>query len=497
MRRSLINSIVLGCILSFNFLSPSFASEPADTLVDLLESEGGIATGNNSDDGYFIVVMGFSDHSNENKAYELARLNALKQLNEFINGSTTSGYSAVTLRYDNTSAGDESSSEHFISVVENSFKGAISAAKMIKKGRYDNNYFVTFALTQSDISLQSVIKGSTRINPKDMAIAHKVDAGIQTVEAKGLATMKDGTAIAREHAIQNALRNAVQQAQGVMLSGRSGTFGDALNSALSTKTQGYVRSYEIIDEEKKRGDYMVLIVAEVDTAPLLSDIDFYLDILSTPAFYIDSADRGDSQWLQNYLEDMGFSLLNNRQSATHIFKINKTQQVSQNHQDKKGITTELSVTLENVMTSKVLFTALNNINKSAIYIEPQSRAIKISEKMAYKDLAKSLSKEIITSLAKIAEQGVMYPFIVSNANRRDWKLIRHTLENAGSGVVSGFTWQADGKTLKFNYRYSGSLSRAMDEVLNPLYTTFKTEGKGHKLKAIEISKTSATFEILR
>ena len=497
MKKSLINSIVLGCVLSLSALSTCFASEATDSLVDLLESEGGIATGNNPDDGYFIVAMGFSDQGEENKAYELARLDALKQLNEFVNGSTTSGYSAATLRFDNTSTAGESTSENFISVVENSFKGAISAAKMIKKGRYDNSYFVTFALTQSDIALQSAIKGSAKANPKNIAIAQKVDSGIQTVEAKGLASMKEGTATAREQAIQNALRNAVQQAQGVMLSGSSGTFGEALNSALSTKTHGYVRSYEIIDEDKKRGDYVVLIVAEVDTAPLLSDIDFYLDILSTPAFYIDSADQGDTRWLRNYLEEMGFTLSTKRQEATHIFKIEKTQQVNQNHQDKKGITTELSVTFENVMTGDIIFTALNNINKSAIYIEPQSRAIKISEKMAYKDLAKSLSKEIITSLAKIAEQGVVYPFIVSNANRLDWKLIRHTLENAGSGVVDGFTWNVDGKTLKFNYRYSGSLSRAMDEVLDPLYTTFKAEGKGHRLKAIEIGKTSAIFEILR
>jgi hypothetical protein len=497
MKSSLINSLVVGCILTLSVLSTCFASEPTDALADLLESEGGIATGNNSDDGYFIVVMGFSDHRNENKAYKLARLNALKQLNEFVNGSTTSGYSAATLRYDNTNTDGESTSESFISVVENSFKGAIAAAKMIKKGRYDNRYFVTFALTQSDTALQSVIKGATKANPKDMAIAKKVDAGIQTVEAKGLASMKDGTATAREQAIQNALRNAVQQAQGVMLSGSSGTFGEALNSALSTKTQGYVHSYEIIDEEKKRGDYVVLIVAEVDTTPLLSDIDFYLDILSSPTFYIDAVDQRDARWLRNYLEAIGFTLSTKRQEATHIFKIEKVQQVSQNHQDQKGITTALSVTFENVITGDIIFTALNNVNKSAIHIEPQSRAIQVSEKMAYKDLAKSLSKEIITSLAKIAKQGIVYPFIVSNANRLDWKLIRHTLENAGNGVVDGFTWHADGKTLKFNYRYSGSLSRAMDEVLDPLYTTFKAEGKGHRLKALEIGKISAKFEILR
>jgi hypothetical protein len=497
MKKSLINSIALGCVLSLSVLSTCFASEPTDALVDLLESEGGIATGNNADDGYFIVVMGFSKNRNEHKAYELARLDALKQLNEFVNGSTTSGYSAATLRYDSTSTGGESASESFISVVENSFKGAISAAKMIKKGRYDKRYFVTFALTQSDTALQNALKGSAQTPQKTIAIAQKVDTGIQTVEAKGLTSMKDGTATAREQAIQNALRNAVQQAQGVMLSGSSGTFGEALNSALSTKTQGYVHSYEIIDEEKKRGDYVVFIVAEVDTAPLLSDIDFYLDILSTPAFYIDSVDRGDARWLRNYLEDIGFTLSTKRDEATHIFKINKVQQVSQNHQDKKGITTALSVTFENVITGNIVFTALNNVNKSAIYIEPKSRASKISEKMAYKDLAKSLSEEIITSLAKIAEQGVVYPFIVSNANRLDWKLIRHTLENAGSGVVDGFTWNADGKTLQFNYRYSGSLSRAMDEVLEPLYTTFKAEGKGHRLKALEIGKTSASFEILR
>jgi hypothetical protein len=483
-------------LLLFCFSALTYASEPADSLVSLLDAQGGVATGHNSDDGHFLVAMGFSSASNEEEGYERARLSALKQLNEFINGSTISGYSAATVQYETNDSSDDTYQENLVSVVENSFKGAVSAASMLKKGRYSDDYFVAIALTESNTAIQASLAGTKHKSQIRKVLTKSNASGIQTVESKGISSLKDGVEQARERAVQSALRNAVQQAKGVMLSGRSGTFGNVINSALSTKTQGYVHSYEIINEEKKRGQYVVDIVAEVDTAPLLSDVNFYFDVLSFPEFYIDAADKKDGVWLRERLEQIGFSFSSSRANATHVFKIDKHQYVSSNHLKVAGMTTDLVVTFENMMTNDIILTLKSMPNKSSIYIEPAARAAQISEKMAYRNLEKNLESEVINALAAVAEQGVIYPFIVANANRLDWKIIRHTLENAGTGTIEGFQWNADGKILEFNYRYAGSLSRAMDEVLEPLYRTYKSQGKGRRLKAMKIDKISANFTVL-
>ena len=482
---------------------------PMDDVFTLLDNGGGSTSGKTSEQGYYVTALGFSDRSSEVKAYEAARIEALRYLNEMINGISLSGSTYSSSSYISESDGNQSteySQEAFQDVVNVTFKGQLSAAKTLKKGQYDGQYFVAISISQSDIQQIQSLKsgGGNSTGGTTIVIATDSDASIaqfgkeaKSVESKGLASMKNGEQKARELAIQDAMRNAIQQVQGVMLQGKSGSFNEALSFAISTKTEGYVGGYEIIDEDVARGNYYIIMTAIVNAGQLLNDVNFYLDVLGKPIFSVESTHGNQTDWLTDELERLGFAINDGKTKPTHTFYLKQSQTQVKNHNGKTGIETALSVQLKDNSTGEVLLTVNNNALKTRIYVTPMDRAKQVSRVTAYKKLKKQLGVEIVQSLAKYAEKGQLYPIVIRNARRTDWKLFEHTLNNGTGGSVEGWSWSKDGKVITLDYRYSGTLSAAMDEGLEQIYTVFKQEGKERRPTAVSISDHEAVFEIIK
>lgn len=81
-----------------------------------------------------------------------------------------------------------------------------------------------------------------------------------------------GTGINKNDALQDALRNAVGQAVGVAL--RSETKVEnfmVISDAISTNTNGYINSYNIISEVPFPGRFDVKVKAKVSTSPMKAD----------------------------------------------------------------------------------------------------------------------------------------------------------------------------------------------------------------------------------
>ncbi len=484
------------------FSLSSYASDPMDDVFSLLGSSG-TRSGANSVDGYYVVAVGRSTRSSEAKALEESRLDALTQLNEMINGVELSGFSEASMKYVTVSDGvstKEFSEEYFLDVVSQKFKGNLSAVKQIKSGKYKNSYFTALMIAESDIANVSKLKTSSKAATASSIAADEQDMAsfsseVNSVEAKGLASMKDGESAARKLAIQDAIRNAVQQAQGVMLSGKSGRFNDAVSLAISTKTEGYVSSYEILDEDIERGQYYVIMMAEVNGGQLLNDARFYLDIFGNAKFSVQSENYRKTDWLTSELEKLGFSLTKNQSAATHTFKLKQDQYKVQDHKGATGVETHVSVQLIDNHNRSIILTVANEPQKTRIYVEPISRSQQVSEHQAYKQLSSQLGLEVIQALATHAERGVVYPIVIKNANRNDVAIFKHVLENSTNGTVENWQWNKQNKTMTLNFRFSGTLSSAFDQGLDELYSTFKTEGKGRRPHLKSMDDRNANFEI--
>jgi len=78
---------------------------------------------------------------------------------------------------------------------------------------------------------------------------------------------------AKDAAVHDALRNAVEQGVGVVLASTSAVKDfKLLNDLIITQTTGYVQSYELVEEGKEAGEYWVKIKAVVSVGKLNNDL---------------------------------------------------------------------------------------------------------------------------------------------------------------------------------------------------------------------------------
>ncbi len=101
----------------------------------------------------------------------------------------------------------------------------------------------------------------------------RADEGIM-VTAEGMAAIKNNnTAMARDLAIQNALRIAVEQAVGTMIASETAIENyQVLSDSIYAKTQGYIQNYRITSEKSVDNLYQVIIQARAAKGKLKNDL---------------------------------------------------------------------------------------------------------------------------------------------------------------------------------------------------------------------------------
>lgn len=98
--------------------------------------------------------------------------------------------------------------------------------------------------------------------------------GIEVVESSGVAIITGGdTAGARDAAIADALRKAVEQAVGTLVSAETMVENYAvLSDNVYTESQGYVKAYEVLEETPGLDLYRVRVRAEVAVGSIRDDL---------------------------------------------------------------------------------------------------------------------------------------------------------------------------------------------------------------------------------
>jgi len=96
----------------------------------------------------------------------------------------------------------------------------------------------------------------------------------QTVEAEGMARiLENNTAMARDNAIVDAQRKAVEQAVGVLMSSESVVQNyEIVSDRILTQSAGYITSYDILDEAQNDKEYRVKIRAVIGMGALENDV---------------------------------------------------------------------------------------------------------------------------------------------------------------------------------------------------------------------------------
>lgn len=95
----------------------------------------------------------------------------------------------------------------------------------------------------------------------------------ETVTVDGMAPLSGSRSVAREGAINDALRKAVEQSVGVMLSSETLVENSALvRDGIYSKSQGYIKQYRIVKESAAGNDYLVTVMASVGVSELKNDL---------------------------------------------------------------------------------------------------------------------------------------------------------------------------------------------------------------------------------
>ena len=99
-------------------------------------------------------------------------------------------------------------------------------------------------------------------------------ADADTVTVDGMAGIQDNPSISRDNAIKDALRKAVEQAVGMMVSAESIVENAALvRDNIYSKTQGYIKQYKIVKEAPAQNVYLVTVLAVIGISDLKNDLD--------------------------------------------------------------------------------------------------------------------------------------------------------------------------------------------------------------------------------
>ncbi len=201
---------------------------------------------------------------------------------------------------------------------------------------------------------------------------------VQTINAEGFGAVIGGDrAIARDQAINDALRKAVEQAVGILVSSETMVQNfQTLNDRIYTQTQGYVQNYRILAEKPEANVHQVSIEAAVAIGNLEKDLQalgFLLGQVGKPRVMIliaeqnigreyftywwgHRAEQADLNVAENAMLDRfrekGFDLVDPQTQAGNI-KIAPALQVAELN-DRGAITLGKQVDAEIVIVGKAL-----------------------------------------------------------------------------------------------------------------------------------------------
>src|SRR5262245_57048633 len=95
----------------------------------------------------------------------------------------------------------------------------------------------------------------------------------RVVTADGVATVCADPAAAHDKAVEDALRRAVEQAVGTMVESETATENyELLSDKIYSRSQGYVKNYEVLSEKTEGNLLRVKISAEVSTGDISNEL---------------------------------------------------------------------------------------------------------------------------------------------------------------------------------------------------------------------------------
>ncbi len=328
------------------------------------------------------------------------------------------------------------------------------------------------------------------------------------ITADGYAVIDNrGFVEARNRAIEDAKRNAVEMAVGSMISGQKVAENNVIiNNTIYSKTTGYISSYKVVDEEQTSGGYRVKIKAEVGVdmiednlmamGILTSDMNFPLVVVLVVDEYEKSSDdfnialekhmtaKGfkfvDSKILKKVLakEKIKLDEISGAKSADIISKIalgtgaqvaivgNAEAYFFKNIEGTalKSYRSNVKVRAVNISDAR---TIAQSINQTGGVGGSEKDAAAAALQKSAETVGTDISKQITTEWQKVVQEGYEYNLLIGGLENFNMQIeFENQLKKHIAGVKNVYNKGFASNTAKFMVKYVGSARNLAIDINN-------------------------------
>ena len=457
---------------------------PDAFLKEMYATNRRFAFGNHHDCGVWMISrhsVPLKNGRSVQEAAALAEVRAKKQIASFLGSKMTSYDKAYMTSYKGDSVTVTTSViESFSQIdIQQMLRGVTLFQQDVKDNKLTAAYYVTGKLSNAAKELEKQLRSAPPGVVRAVGFGMIVDNRIPQ---------------AKRNAIQNALRNAVEQVMGTTVIGSSQLMdNDKVKAKVISQTVGKVKQYRIVREGRLNQNYQVILNAEVNEKHILDNYSAIVRSMGNPDFFINTQDPDLRYALNGFLAELGLSVTTDSTKAHFIVNADCQYIAVKDEHYGNGIQIDLGIVLSDVKTNQQLFSMRNTPRLTSTYSGSFHQVRQSAAQKAFR----SMRKQIHTKLDKVIMDWVLngHPveIIIHNfdGNREIAKKILSAINLVPCAQTD--TYLIDGNDLKFNCTYTGPTADLEDFLIERLSRDYSTDMQLPKTINISLSKLEMSF----
>ena len=331
--------------------------------------------------GRAVISIGFAQHSNQNVAIDMAKQEAMKYLASFLKGEQVSATSVAEQKY----IGDLVE-ETYYQNMQSTIDASLKAAYFYKSGRYEGSTYSVVIISEKSNVAADYFKSKESQN---------------VILAKGFSSLSEGIAKARNKALNQALRSAVEQYAGVQMASKTSIENaEQYKGKLASVSKGFVKRYEIKKEYQEDGNYIIEIIAEVseEDPDSKSSMEAIKESMGRPSFFIKGDDQRLQDMINQVLSDNELDITPDKNRAKYIInsKVKKHEYSIPSSNKMKGLQTTITIRVVDKYSGDD-FINIANDPENSIEI---SASDEVRERNSYSYAMEELKDKLIKEIRK-------------------------------------------------------------------------------------------------
>ena len=219
-----------------------------------------------------------------------------------------------------------------------------------------------------------------------------------------------GEAKTHQHAVQMALRAAVEQVVGTMVVGEIKISDNVtVRNKIFAGAEGFVDTYRVTEEVEVSLGWRVTVVAKVSKKRILDSYRVHLKALGDPLFYLnctssdsDLEDKQIAARFGQFFRKLGFRITTVSAEADFCINAFGEYRRVKNPMDEDQTYTQYSVTIKVLSKSgEELLSIPNNPRKSAVCINNPERERELCAEKAFKQMEKPVHEAINAMISRM------------------------------------------------------------------------------------------------